>query len=244
MQNFLMLKVFLACLVFNTACVADDVHAEQSTHNTRSLDRPNISVQGNSIIEVEPDIVVWSLSLRSEGKETDALASVHAKKLQDLLGYLKKQGIALDKIQTQRMQLSENWNYEHGKRFKQGYFASSLVSFESEIQAYTVLWKGLAVLDSVSVNGSRFSIENKMPFEKEARILALKAAKEKAIVMAEALDMKVAKPLIIEDNSYTTDVRQPQMEMMRSAKMSDSSPIVAPGTLDVRMQVRVVFEIE
>ena len=238
------IKLFLFGMLFNAACVASDVQAEQAVNSSRSLDRPNISVQGSAVKEVTPDIVVWNLSIRSEGKETDALAAAHAKKLQKLLNYIKGQGIKADKIQTQHMQLSENWNYEHGKRFKQGYFASSSLSFESKIKAYTALWKGLATLENVSVNSSRFSIGDRLPFQKEARILALKAAKEKAVIMAEALDMKVGKPLIIEDQSYSVDVRQPQMEMMRSAKFSDSSPIVAPGKLDVRMQVRVVFEIE
>jgi uncharacterized protein YggE len=244
MRKFSILKLVLFSSFFNAACMASDAQAEQTLQNSRSLDRPNIAVQGYAVKEASPDIVEWSLLLRSEGKETNTLASVHAKKLQNLLSYLKKEGIESEKIQTQQMQFSENWNYENGKRFKQGYFASSSVNFESHMKSYSTLWKGLAGLESVSVNGSHFSIVNKLSLQKEARVLALMAAKEKAVLMAGALDMKVGKPLVIEDQTYTVDARHPQMEMMRSAKFEDSSPIVAPGKIDVSAQVGVVFEIE
>jgi len=168
-MNFLH-KIIL-CVVFVTPSLV-------SAHPDFS--RPHISVSGNAVKEVSPDIVVWSLSLRSEGKKPDDLAMQHANRLSGLLSYLNQQGIKKDKVQTQHMQLSENWNYNNGKRFKQGYFASSSISFTSSIVVYAELWKGLASQDGVSVSGSQFDIENRIPIQVEARNSALQAAKEKA----------------------------------------------------------------
>lgn len=206
----------------------------------------SISVDGSAVKEVKPDVVVWHLSLRSEGKKPDELAAQHAKKLSELLTYLNKQSIKKDKIQTEHMQLSENWNYDNGKRFKQGYFASSSLSFQSDIKSYTTLWTGLATQEGVSVNGSYFDISNRIPIQVEARNLALKAAQEKAESMAKALGATIGKPLFIEDQSYTDDVREPQQEkmLMRMSSADMSQDIVAPGKLDVRMRVRVVFALE
>lgn len=208
--------------------------------------RPSISVEGSAVKEVSPDRVIWQLSLRSEGKKTDELAVQHAKKLSALLDYLNKQGIKKDKIQTDYMQFSENWNYDNGKRFKQGYFASSSLSFQSDIKSYTTLWTGLATQDGVSVNGSSFDIENRIPIQVEVRNLALKAAKEKAESMTKVLGVKMGKPLFIEDQSYTDDVREPQQEkmLMRMSSADTGGEIVAPGQLEVRMRVRVIFALE
>jgi len=207
--------------------------------------KPSISVEGSAVKEVSPDIVIWQLSLRSEGKKSDELAIAHAKKLSALLAYLNKQGIKKDKIQTQHMQLSENWNYENDKRFKQGYFASSSISFVSDIKSYGELWTGLATQTDVSVEGSHFDLANRIPVQVEARTLALKAAKEKAESMASVLGVKIGAPMYIEDQSYTDDVREPYQEKAMMMRSSDAgAAIVSPGKLDVRMRVKVIFALQ
>src|SRR5690606_19606517 len=108
-----------------------------SSHVLAGREVPKVSVVASAMQAVEPDQVRWQLALRSEGKDSARLAQEHADKLASLLAFLKEQGIAEKAIQTEQMRLSENWNYQNGKRFKQGYVANSALSFVSDIPAYT-----------------------------------------------------------------------------------------------------------
>ncbi len=211
---------------------------------------PRVSVSGSAVTEVDPDTTQWRVSLRTEGKDAAKLSKEHAKRLDNLLLYLKQQNIKKSKIKTQYMNLSENWDYRNGKRVKKGYVASSSLSFPSDIKSYTQLWTGLSAQPGLSVNGSYFILEDPIPVQQQTRIKALKAAQQKAKVMAEALGARLGKPILIEDLSYTDDVRSSQpmaMKMQRSfsADAEMASPeIVSPGKLDIRMRVKVAFELK
>jgi len=204
---------------------------------------PQISVYGSAVSEALPDQVYWTISLRSEGKKVADLANAHAERIKKVLAYLQAQKIKKEHTQTRQMNLTENWNYQSDRRVKEGYVAHTQIQFRSDdIKQYANLWSGLAELEGVSIEGSYFDTSKRIEIQNETRTQALKAAKQKAQNMATALGVKIGKPLAIEELDMIDDVRvQP---MLMESKMAISDAIVAPGQLDIRMQVRVIFLIE
>lgn len=201
-----------------------------------------VSVVGTAVEEVDADQVRWHLSLRSEGEKSDVLAEKHAQKLSQLLAYLKQEALAEKHIKTEQMHLSENWNYENGKRFRQGYVANTGLVFVSSLEAYTSLWKGLARFDGLSIDGTHFELSNQLEQQQRVRNEALLVAQKKARAMANTLGADIGKPLYIEDLNWGDDVHVPQTEMKMMSRNS-SPDIVAPGKLEIRMRVKVDFEI-
>jgi uncharacterized protein YggE len=211
---------------------------------TSKQEEAKVVVTGSATAEVAPDAVRWRLSIRSESEDSEALAKKHANRLEKLLAYLKGEGIAKKDIRTKRMSLSENWNYQHGKRFKQGYVANSSVEFTSDIDSYTKHWKALSADEGVSISSSNFELKDKIKVEKQTRTQALIAAKLKASAMAKALGVSIGKPIYIEDLSWGDDVIQPMPEVRMMSAKSPAQDIVSPGTMKVRMRVKVAFEIK
>ena len=206
--------------------------------------QPQISVYGSAVSEVLADQVFWAISIRSEGKKVSELANTHAERIKKVLAYLQNQKIKKEHIQTQQMNLSENWNYNSGKRIKEGYVANTQIRFRSDdLKQYAELWSGLAELEGISIEGTHFDTSKRISIQNETRNLALKAAKQKAQNMAAALDVKIGKAILIEELDMHEDVRMQPM-MMESKMMGASDAIVAPGQLEVRMQVRVIFAFE
>gem|GEM_PF-1923287 len=217
------------------------------------METPKISVTGSAVTLVDPDITSWNVSIRSEGKTAEAVTQLHTQRLKKLLDFLKNKGIKKDKIKTQRMSLSEDWHYVNNKRKKEGYVAHGSVNFPSDIDSYLALWAGLSSVDGININSTHFTLQNPLPVQKTTRIEALKVAKTKAKTMVEALNAHLGKPLLIEDLSHSDDVRiaapqsrslKSQSRMMADSMSLDSNDVVSPGKLEIRMRVKVVFEIE
>jgi len=204
---------------------------------------PQISVYGSAVSEVLPDQVYWNISVRSEGKKVSELANLHAERIKKVLAYLQNQKIKKEHTQTRQMNLTENWNYNSGKRIKEGYVANTQIQFRSDdLKQYSSLWSGLAELEGISIEATHFDSSKRLSIQSETRTLALKTAKQKAQNMAAALDARIGKPILIEEFEIHDDVRM--QPMMESKMMAASDAIVAPGQLEIRMQVRVIFALE
>jgi uncharacterized protein len=222
--------------MFSLSMISSAVFAEENK-------QPQISVYGSAVSEVVPDQVYWHISIRSEGKKVSELANSHAEKIKKVLAYLQNQKIKKEHTQTRQMNLTENWNYNTGKRVKEGYVANTQIQFRSDdLKQYSSLWSGLSELEGISIEMTHFDSSKRLSIQSETRTLALKAARQKAQNMAAALDVKIGKPILIEEFEMHDDVRiQPMME---SKMMAANDAIVAPGQLEIRMQVRVVFALE
>lgn len=207
-------------------------------------EKPHVSVAGTAMQEVKPDVTRWSISVNTEGKQTESVAQEQTVRLQKLLAFLEAQQIDKNKIKTESMRLDEQWNYHNGKRSKQGYIASSTLTFESDITSYQTLWSGLSELDGIQINGSSFELSKRIDIENQVRTEALLAAKQKASSMAKALGASIGKPIYIEDLNWGDDVIQPMAEMRMKTMSSAQQDMVSPGSLEIRMRVKVLFELK
>jgi uncharacterized protein YggE len=96
------------------------------------------------------------------------------------------------------------------------------------------------------VSGINFYVAHPEKYKEEARLKAVRAARDKAVAMAEQLDQKIGKPWeIIED----TDV-EPQ-DLIRNVEfakdkmpMQEEDTTVAGGEITIRALVRVSFQLE
>ena len=207
---------------------------------------PYVSVQGKAEKNVEPDELVWYLSIRNQALETDQVAKKHAALLDKVIKYLKKEGIPPKDIQTTRMQLSENKEYRQNRWIKHGFFASSSVTFKlKNLEKYFSLWQGLAAYSEVSMNGFNYQYSKSQQLESELQKEALLAAKQKAQTMANVLGMKIGEPLSIsETETDTRPIRITGSRVDRFAESAPSAASVSAGTIKISKQVYVTFALE
>lgn len=212
-------------------------------------DLPHIAVFGSGEKMVAPDRMAWSLKVVNKGTSLKAVAADHNTLVGDLLTFLKKSKIEEDSIQTSRMQFGENWEYRKGTRVREGYFASTDVSFKlTALDDYNRLWMSLAEMAHVSLHRTRYELTDKNRHQDEVRKSALLSAKEKAASMAEILNVEIGEPLVIqEDWQGFKPVRESGMALKSMAAMDapavGSQNALAPGKIPVRARVKLTFRI-
>ncbi|MBK8476381.1 MAG: SIMPL domain-containing protein [Opitutaceae bacterium] len=213
-------------------------------------DLPHVAVYGTATTQVQPDLLRWRLSVDRVGAEVAEVADAHAADVAAVLDFLKQQGIPAKEIQTAHMQLSEHREFRNQSWIKEGYEASTAVSFTSkDLGQYRTLWLGLSRLKGMSVKAAVWDSSRRIPVQNETREEALKAAKEKATNMAATLGMKLAEPLAIveipvqSDSSSTHGVYGNRLNVESRDDDDEGDSMVAPGSIEVRIRVYVTFRI-
>lgn len=216
-----------------------------------TLATPHITVTGTAVTEVTPDLLLWSVALRNTGPELAAVADLHAEKLGQLLQTLKALGVDSATVQTSQMEFGENRVYRNQEQVKDGYFASTNVSFKlTELSKYKDVWLRLSTMNELSINSVSYDHSKRIDLTIETRKKALTAAKEKAITMAETLDTKTGEVLSIREES---DAFQPYAAANRMISSNViNAPVfggggdggaLAPGAIPIRCQVVVTFKL-
>jgi uncharacterized protein YggE len=164
-----------------------------------------------------------------------------------LLKFLRGQDIAERELQSSRMQLRENWEYRNSSRLRDGYVASTDVVFTSKkLDAYNVLWTGIAQQKNVSVSGVEFETSDRIRLQEETRLNALRAARTKAEKMATELGARLGEPLAIEEvvpEWFNPAANRVNNIAINAGNSEDTNEDIAVGTIAIRQKVRIVFRL-
>ena len=212
--------------------------------------RPHVSVSGVATTEAKPEVMIWRLTAQNRGEDLEEVAKSHQSLSKSVLTTIKSFGVEEDAISSERMTFGENWEYEQGRRFRNGFFASSQIIFRSDkLEQYDIMWQAFAKLPEVQVQNVAFDLkpETSIRLRRDMRREALLSAREKARDMAETLGSSIAHPRTIEDLSGDVDHFQPQAKAagrVMSLEMADGGgPSVNPGMIEIRARVQVTFDL-
>ncbi|HNO77480.1 MAG TPA: SIMPL domain-containing protein [Phycisphaerae bacterium] len=208
---------------------------------------PKVTVYGTATTEVTPDLMNWHLTITNKGKDLAPVADNHHRIVAGVLKLLKDSGIDEQKIQTARMAFGENWVYRSNNRVKEGYYASTSVSFEmSDFDLYRTLWSGLAQDEHVSIDYVGYDHSKRIDYQNETRIKALLAAKEKAKALAETLGSQIGEPLLIEEDAgsqsmYPVPTFSNNLRTVESA--DGGSEGIAKGKIPIKIRIKASFRL-
>ena len=214
---------------------------------------PRVEVYGTSASQIAPDILRWRVSLENVGPDIASVAQEHARLTAATIKFLRDRGVAERDLQTSRMSLEENWEYQDRKKEMKGYKASTAVAFSSsDLGAYQDLWLGLSEIKGVSVDSAQWDTSKRIDLQNSTRRDALSAARTKAADMAAALGGRIGRPITIEEvQSYSDDdgygagnPASNSIVVVGSGSDAGVSDSLAPGALTVRVRVKVTFKLE
>ncbi|MBE0565711.1 MAG: SIMPL domain-containing protein [Krumholzibacteria bacterium] len=207
-----------------------------------------ISVYGTAVRQVAPNQMNWRLVVRNVDQET-ARGAVrdHAAAVGSVLDFLKGGRVAAQEIQTSGMQLGENWKHIRGERTREGFYASTDVTFKLEdISKYAEVWTGLADLASVSIESVELDHADRIDLQNEARIDAVLAAREKAQGIADALGARLGAALSVEEDLLFNEGPRSRLpsasnSVTASGPSAGADELFAPGSIPIRSRVKVEF---
>lgn len=203
-----------------------------------------ISINGVGKITGKNDIAVTTIGYSVVDKDV-AKAQLQNKKVMDqVLGELKAMGIE-EKDLTSNYSIYPEYDYtsEKGQTLR-GYRVTNNVSVK--IRDLSKISSVLALPGKYGANevsGLSFTIDDPENLKSQARELALKDAKTKAMQMAEALGVRLVE--IVSYSDYEVPGYQPYygraMDVAMNEKMA--GPDIASGSQEINMNVSVVYKI-
>lgn len=205
---------------------------------------PMINVSGEGKVKVAPDQALISIAIETKGIKAFEVKRENDTKMDAILKFIKKSNIAQEDIQTQRISLNPNYDYE---KKKYSYVATQSVQILlKDLSKYDTLMEGLVNEGINRIDNVEFKSSQLLQLQSDARKLAMKDAKAKAEDYVSVLNQKVGKALLISDNSQVF-MPQPRMYAMKaSMAMDESAPreTLAIGEIEITANVTVSFGLD
>ena len=202
----------------------------------------NVSAQAEA--RRVPDVATISAGVVTQAADGNTAIRQNAEQMAKVMAAIKAAGIAEKDIQTSGISLNPQYRYvENEAPSITGYQATNTVSLK--VRDITKLGK---VLDSLAaqganqINGPSFQIDQPEPVYDEARLAALKKAKDRAETYAKALDLKVRRIISISEGGGGGFRPVPMMAMSARGK-AEMDTAVSPGETEVSVSLDVVFEL-
>ncbi len=209
----------------------------------------HVTVYGTATLQVAPNQMRWHLNVRNVNPMSAGAAEEHGAMVASVMAFLKRSQVPEETIQTSGMQLGENWSLVRGSREREGYYASTDVSFALvDFTKYSSVWIGLSGLPGVTVSGVDLDHTDRIRLQNEARIKAVMAARDKAQGIADALDVRLGEPLIIDEDLSVSEGVRSRLPILSNAAILEGEPAnvdeyLAPGSIPIRARVRAVFRL-
>ncbi len=208
---------------------------------------PHVAVFGTAVTEAKPDLLRWSVTVSNTGGDLAEVSESHTKHTAAVLRLIAECGVRPDDTQTSGMRFSENREYRNESWVRDGYVATTHVSFTLvKVEEYRSVWLRLAKLPGVSIGNVAWDVSERIALQNKTRTDALKAAKSKADQMAFSLGARILSPLVIEElpdeTPWSGNMANNVMQFSARGPEAGGEPI-APGSVSIRVRVRVLFQI-
>jgi uncharacterized protein YggE len=207
--------------------------------------RKKISVSGTSELEVTPDIIYLSISLKEYLKDNNSKKKVDITTLENqLFAAVQKAGLNKDDLTINNL---SSYNYATEKKKNPDFLASKQYRLKvSDLNKWNEIIgavdaKGIAYTNIESYDYSKIEA-----LKSDLKIKALKAAKVKATYLVEALGDKLGGVIDIQEVNNEMYPQPMRVNMMMKSSMADAE--AAPAEIDFKKiklsyTMNTVFEI-
>lgn len=239
-----MLLVVTTLFFFSTMAFAEDEPSR------------TISVTGEAVVKVEPDMVIVTFGVETFDNEIVAAKEQNQAIVQKAYAAIRELGIEQSAIQTDHISIEPRYkdsSYERGSI--NGYFVRNTVAVTlKEPNKLEDLLTNLLQTGITSVHNVDFQVSELKPHREHARELALLAAKEKAEKMTAALGQTLGRPTQIVENQnnwwmngwggrYSAMSQNVVQNAAPAGGEGETGDSVALGKISVRANVSVTFEL-
>jgi len=192
-----------------------------------------------------PDLAVISAGVVTQAADASTAMRDNAAGMAKVIAAIRKAGVAERDIATSTIGLSPQYRYgENLPPVITGYQASNTLTirFRDVAKSGTIL-DALVAAGVNQISGPTLQIDKPQAAEDEARIAAVKTARARAQLYADATGLKVKRILSIsEAGGYSPP--QPVMYMVKSARGEAADTTINPGEQTVGVSVTVSFMLE
>lgn len=218
------------------------------------IKQKTINVSGTAEMEIIPDEIYVQVELREYDKKGGGKADIETIK-NDFLKAALGIGLAESDISVQGYQGWDGnyWWYKKDKKKNPDMKAS--ITYQVKLASTKKMDELVQKLDDEATQNffiSRVSHSKIQEFKKQLKIDAVKAAKDKAVYLTEAINEKLGEALTINEPNEMNNYPQPmpmyanKMRAMESVQADDGgqAPIVDFKKIKLQFEVNVVFALK
>lgn len=203
----------------------------------------NLSAYGET--KIMPDMATISFGVMTQAPSAAEAMAANRTRMNAVVQALRGQGIAERDVQTSGLNLSPQYSYQDNQPPK-------LIGYQASNQV-TVTARDLAALgrtvDAVvgagvnQINGISFGLQNPRAAEDAARRAAVAALAAKADLYAQATGHRVLRLVNLSEGGGVQPLNRPVMMRMAANDMAQAETAIAPGELNVRIDVSGMYEL-
>lgn len=217
-----------------------------------------ITVTGDADVKVPPDEVIITLGVETWDEDLDVAKGLNDTRVKDVLAIAQDFKIESKHIQTEHISIEPRYDDSYERRDFIGFFVrKTIVITLKDISKFEDLLTSVLGAGVNYVHGIQFRTTELRKYKDQARELAIKAAKEKAIALAGELDQDVGEPRSIQENQsgwwswYGSwwgsrgggGMAQNVIQEVGGGSVGGENSM-APGQITVNARVTVSFELE
>lgn len=223
--------------------------------NAQNYDpRRTINVTGDAEVKVVPDEVSINFSVETNNADLDLARQENDKKVAAVIAMVKKLGVEDKFIQTDYLTVEPRFDYNNAYQNGQerkflGYYMTKNISVTlRDVSKFEKLVADALKLGTNYIRGISFQTTELRKHRDAARLMAVRAAKEKALALSGELGQKLGKPINISESNNNYPMYKSRMMMNASAapEGTDASAgeVIALGQIEIKASVSVTFELE
>jgi uncharacterized protein len=236
----LALALVLGVAAMNAVHAQAPAGVPQPVSNTGTL----LSVSAHAEARRAPDLAIVSAGVVTEAPDANAAMRANAERMQQVVEAIRKAGIEARDVQTSGITLNPQYRYaENAPPTINGYQASNTVNVTvRDLARLGKILDALVATGANQIHGPTFDIAEREPVLDEARRNALKQARARADMYAQALGLRVRRIVSISEGARIDMPGPIPMAAMRMEKAMADTP-VSPGENVLAAHIDVVFEL-
>ena len=222
-------------------------------------DRPLITVSGQAELRVPPDEVVFTLEVESIDKDVLAAKKKTDESVKSVFALARDNKVNPDDVQTSYISVEPKYNtdeLEYGearrgvKRVFLGYAVSKTIAIRlKDISRFDPLLSDVLKAGVTKVSNVEFRDSQIRKHRDQARAMAIKAAQEKASLLAREIGQTIGPAFSITEGVVGRYAPSNAMQNTTSVisgdlSASESETAIAPGLISVTAQVAVSFRLQ
>jgi uncharacterized protein len=239
------MKRFLTCMFASITLLSTHAISQEVTR------QKSINVSGSAEMEVVPDEIYVTVELREYDKKGGNKVDIDAIK-NDFLKAALSVGIPQTDISVQSYQGWDGNYWRHKKNKKKNPDLKASITYQLKLSTTKKMDELVQKLDDEATQNfyiSKVSHSKVDEFKRQLKIQAVKAAKEKAIYLADAIGEKAGEALTINEpneiNFYPQPVYANRMMKQASVEADQSAaPEVDFKKIKLKFEVNAVFALK
>jgi len=221
-----------------------------------SVEPPLITVTGQAEVRVPPDEVLFTLAVENVDRDMLVANKRTDESVKQILAIARKNNVKPEDVQTSQISVQPKYNtddmsYEERNKVKRvliGYEVSKTVAIRlRDISRFDELLADVLKAGITRLSNLQFMDSQVRKHRDQARVMAIRAAQEKAVLLAREIGQSIGPAYSITEN--TSDYGRASGTYQNAtttagSESSESESAIAPGSISVTAQVTVRFRLQ